>query len=51
MTQFEQENDFGRGGGEVDEETKERAWEVAREREGDEHLDEQIADEDSPARD
>jgi hypothetical protein len=26
MSQFEQENDLGRGGGEVDEETMERAW-------------------------
>lgn len=29
MTQFEQENDLGRGGGEVDEETMERAWDEA----------------------
>ena len=26
MTQYEQENDLGRGGGEVDEETSEQAW-------------------------
>ena len=26
MSQFEQENDLGRGGGEVDDETMERAW-------------------------
>ena len=26
MTQFEQENDLGRGGGEVDEETLSEAW-------------------------
>ena len=26
MTQYEQENDFGRGGGEVDDETYEQAW-------------------------
>ncbi|HET7759908.1 MAG TPA: hypothetical protein VFK62_08290 [Gaiellaceae bacterium] len=26
MTQYEQENDFGGGGGEVDEETVEQAW-------------------------
>jgi hypothetical protein len=38
MTQFEQENDAGRGGGEVDDETMERAWQTAREREGPEHL-------------
>lgn len=29
MTQFEQENDLGRGGGEVDDETMEEAWEDA----------------------
>jgi hypothetical protein len=29
MTQFEQENDFGRGGGEVDDETMDEAWENA----------------------
>ena len=27
MTQFEQENDLGRGGGEVDDETMDAAWE------------------------
>ena len=27
MTQFEQENDFGRGGGEVDDDTLSEAWE------------------------
>jgi len=27
MTQYEQENDLGRGGGEVDDETMRRAWE------------------------
>jgi hypothetical protein len=32
MTQFEQENDLGRGGGEVDDETMEKAWETAAER-------------------
>ena len=26
MSQFEQENDLGRGGGEVDDETAEKAW-------------------------
>jgi hypothetical protein len=29
MSQFEQENDLGRGGGEVDEDTLEDAWEEA----------------------
>jgi hypothetical protein len=29
MTQFEQENDLGQGGGEVDEETMEEAWREA----------------------
>jgi hypothetical protein len=32
MTQFEQENDLGRGGGEVDEETMRKAWETRRDR-------------------
>jgi hypothetical protein len=36
MTQYEQENDFGRGGGEVDEEASERAWRDAERRRGDE---------------
>jgi hypothetical protein len=40
MSQFEQENDLGRGGGEVDEETLERAWQTAEEREGGENADE-----------
>ena len=34
MSQFEQENDLGRGGGEVDDETMEQAWETSRERLG-----------------
>ena len=46
MTQFEQENDFGRGGGEVDEETQEAAWRVAADREGEEHLEGPDRDED-----
>jgi hypothetical protein len=29
MTQFEQENDLGQGGGEVDEETMDEAWREA----------------------
>ncbi len=32
MSQYEQENDFGRGGGEVDDETMKQAWEDADER-------------------
>ena len=32
MTQYEQENDFGRGGGEVDDETMADAWRNADER-------------------
>lgn len=32
MSQFEQENDLGAGGGEVDGETLHRAWEAADER-------------------
>lgn len=30
MTQYEQENDLGRGGGEVDDETMRKAWEDGR---------------------
>jgi hypothetical protein len=37
-SQFEQENDLGRGGGEVDEETLENAWETSKERLGGEHI-------------
>jgi hypothetical protein len=29
MSQFEQENDLGRGGGEVDEETEDAGWDRA----------------------
>ncbi len=32
MTQYEQENDLGRGGGEVDDETMDAAWKTAAER-------------------
>ena len=39
MSQFEQENDLGRGGGEVDDETMEKAWKTAGERLGHENLD------------
>jgi hypothetical protein len=35
VSQFEQENDLGRGGGEVDEETLEDAWQTSEERTGD----------------
>ena len=34
MSQYEQENDLGGGGGEVDDETMEQAWENADERRG-----------------
>jgi hypothetical protein len=34
VSQFEQENDLGGGGGEVDEETLEDAWETSEERTG-----------------
>ena len=34
MSQFEQENDLGGGGGEVDEETHAQAWRDADERRG-----------------
>jgi hypothetical protein len=34
VTQFEQENDLGRGGGEVDDETMRDAWENREERLG-----------------
>jgi hypothetical protein len=40
MSQFEQENDLGRGGGEVDDETLEKAWDTADERAGREASDE-----------
>jgi hypothetical protein len=34
VSQFEEENDLGRGGGEVDDETLDEAWKTAEEREG-----------------
>ena len=40
MSQFEQENDLGEGGGEVSEETEEAAWSTAAERLGDESTEE-----------
>jgi hypothetical protein len=49
MTQYEQENDLGRGGGEVDEEASEQAWRNAERRRGaedpvdqDDGLDEEV---------
>lgn len=36
MTQYEQENDLGSGGGEVDDETTDRGWETRDERGGEE---------------
>jgi hypothetical protein len=49
MTQYEQENDLGRGGGEVDEEAYEQAWRNAERRRGkedpvdrDDDLDEEV---------
>ena len=45
MTQFEQENDLGRGGGEVDEETLSEAWAERERRLGrDNHAAEQSPD-------
>jgi hypothetical protein len=35
MSQFEEENDLGRGGGEVDDETAKDAWETRLERSDD----------------
>jgi hypothetical protein len=40
VSQFEQENDLGRGGGEVDDETMEQAWDDADARRGDEEEEE-----------
>jgi hypothetical protein len=40
VSQFE-ENDLGRGGGEVDEETLENAWETSEERTGSSEPDEE----------
>jgi hypothetical protein len=38
MSQFEQENDLGRGGGEVDDDTLEEAWKRAPDLEDDENV-------------
>jgi hypothetical protein len=43
VSQFEQENDLGRGGGEVDDETMDEAWETAKERLGEENADDDDA--------
>ena len=48
MTQFEQENDLGRGGGEVDDETLAKAWDDAEERRSGDELDEEDAGEPQP---
>ena len=45
MSQFEQENDLGRGGGEVDEDTAAKAWDDADERRSGDELEEEDADE------
>ena len=41
MTQYDQENDLGRGGGEVDDETMDQAWEDAADRRSGTNLDDQ----------
>jgi hypothetical protein len=41
MSQFEEENDLGHGGGEVDEETLEDAWKTSEERTGSSDAEEQ----------
>ena len=46
MTQYEQENDLGRGGGEVDEETMDKAWATAAERRGPRTIEDEVVDED-----
>ena len=43
MSQFEQENDLGRGGGEVDDETMDEAWETAAERRSTANVDNEAA--------
>jgi hypothetical protein len=43
-TQFEQENDLGRGGGEVDDETLAEAWREAQERRSTANLDRESQD-------
>jgi hypothetical protein len=44
-TQFEQENDLGRGGGEVDEEILAEAWREAQRRRSTAELDDETPDE------
>jgi hypothetical protein len=46
MTQFEQENDLGRGGGEVDDETMDDAWRTAEDRRSTANAEERERDED-----
>jgi len=41
MTQYDQENDLGRGGGEADDETMDAAWEDAAERRGSTNADDE----------
>ena len=41
MTQYEQENDLGRGGGEVDDDTMDEAWKNAAERRSGADVDDQ----------
>jgi hypothetical protein len=43
-TQFEQENDLGRGGGEVDDETMAKAWREAERRRSTANLDDETRD-------
>ena len=51
MSQFEQENDLGRGGGEVDDETLDDAWETREARGAEGNLDENGPDPDEPSPD
>ncbi len=46
MTQYEQENDLGRGGGEVDDRTMEKAWATAEERRGPRETEDETVDDD-----
>ncbi len=49
MSQYQQENDMGGGGGEVDDETMSEAWENAAERLRPDNIDEpDAADDDGP---
>jgi hypothetical protein len=44
MSQFEQENDLGRGGGEVDDETMQQAWRDGLARDGDDRDPDELDD-------